>query len=209
MSTYINGLFIGELTPNATVGGCINIYENAFPNPYETIFAIEQECINPDSVVKFTKAETFVLGINQNFRTNYSLDISHAAKSNNKVCQDISNQVYTVLLATTAPYISKMKIQELSYHEHYQMLKYPVSAEYKEHYDGSTATGRSISAIAYLNDDYEGGEIEFSNFKVKIKPESGMLILFPSNYAYTHIAHPVTSGTKYAIVTWIHDRPIQ
>ena len=89
------------------------------------------------------------------------------------------------------------------------MLKYPISTEYKQHYDGSTSSGRSISAIVYLNDDYKGGEIEFPNFNVKIKPESGMLILFPSNYAYTHIAHPVTSGTKYAIVTWIHDRPIQ
>ena len=36
----------------------------------------------------------------------------------------------------------------------------------------------------------------------------GMVILFPSNYAYRHIAHPVTSGTKYAIVTWIKDRSL-
>jgi predicted 2-oxoglutarate/Fe(II)-dependent dioxygenase YbiX len=36
-----------------------------------------------------------------------------------------------------------------------------------------------------------------------------MLILFPSNYAYSHIAHPVTSGTKYAMVTWIRDREIR
>jgi len=68
--------------------------------------------------------------------------------------------------------------------------------------------GRSISALCYLNSDYEGGEIEFVNFGVKIKPESGMMILFPSNYAYMHIAHPVISGIKYALVTWIRDRMI-
>ena len=88
------------------------------------------------------------------------------------------------------------------------MMTYNNLTEYKKHYDGGTILGRAISAICYLNDDYEGGEIEFPNFKIKIKPESGMLILFPSNYAYSHIAHPVTSGTKYAIVTWIHDRPV-
>ena len=93
------------------------------------------------------------------------------------------------------------------YHENYKMLKYPVDTEYKKHYDGATASGRCISAIAYLNDDYEGGEIEFPNFEIKIKPKAGMLVLFPSNYAYAHIAHSVTKGTKYAIVTWIHDRP--
>jgi predicted 2-oxoglutarate/Fe(II)-dependent dioxygenase YbiX len=68
--------------------------------------------------------------------------------------------------------------------------------------------GRALSAICYLNDDYEGGEIEFPEFKVKIKPEAGMLILFPSNFAYKHTAYPVTKGTKYALVTWIHDRPL-
>ena len=45
-----------------------------------------------------------------------------------------------------------------------------------------------------------------TNFDIKIKPQPGMLILFPSNFAYTHIAHPVTSGSKYALVTWIKDR---
>jgi hypothetical protein len=35
-----------------------------------------------------------------------------------------------------------------------------------------------------------------------------MLILFPSNYAYSHIAHPITNGTKYAMVTWIKDREL-
>lgn len=209
MSTFVNGLFVGELKPNAIVGGCIYIYENAFPDPYGAISVIEQECVNPDSVVKFQKAETIGYGITQTHRTNYALNITHAAKSDNKICQDISNQMYTTLIATTAPYVQQMQINETTYHEEYSLLKYPISTEYKQHYDGSTSSGRSISAIVYLNDDYKGGEIEFPNFNVKIKPEAGMVILFPSNYAYAHIAHPVTSGTKYAIVTWIHDRVIQ
>jgi predicted 2-oxoglutarate/Fe(II)-dependent dioxygenase YbiX len=67
---------------------------------------------------------------------------------------------------------------------------------------------RCVSALCYLNDDYEGGELEFTNFNVKIKPLPGMLILFPSNYAYRHVAHPIKSGTKYSLVTWIRDRKI-
>jgi len=202
-------MFFGHLLPNITVGGCISIYENVFPNTDHTISVIEQECVDSDSVVKFTKAITTSAGINQTHRTNYALDITYAAQSGSQNCQDVHNQIYALLLATTVPYVNKMHMGEQLYHENYQMLKYPVGTEYKEHYDGSTATGRSISAIVYLNDDYEGGEIEFPHFKVKIKPEPGMLILFPSNFAYAHIAHPVISGTKYAIVTWIHDRPIQ
>jgi len=122
--------------------------------------------------------------------------------------KDVHNQMYFLLLATTLPYASRHGIEEQLFHEPYNLLKYRNGQEYKTHYDGSTSMGRALSAICYLNDDYEGGEIEFPEFKVKIKPEAGMLILFPSNFAYKHTAYPVTSGTKYALVTWLHDRPL-
>jgi predicted 2-oxoglutarate/Fe(II)-dependent dioxygenase YbiX len=112
-----------------------------------------------------------------------------------------------LLLAATIPYARKHDIDEL-YHEGYNMLRYSTGQEYKAHADGGTGLGRAISAIVYLNDDYEGGEVEFVNFGVKIKPKPGMLLLFPSTYPYTHVAHPVKDGIKYAIVTWIHDRPL-
>jgi len=62
--------------------------------------------------------------------------------------------------------------------------------------------------LVYLNNDYTGGHLEFSNFGIKIKPEPGMLILFPSNFAYSHRSTPITSGIKYSLVTWIRDRQI-
>jgi Rps23 Pro-64 3,4-dihydroxylase Tpa1-like proline 4-hydroxylase len=92
------------------------------------------------------------------------------------------------------------------YTEDNNLLQYTETQKFNSHYDGGSGSKRTISPILYLNDDYIGGEIEFVNFNIKIKPKSGSLILFPSNYAYRHTAHPVTSGTKYAIVTWIHDR---
>lgn len=208
MTLQVNGLFPGELQPNVTVAGCIDIFENAWPNPIETIEAIENETLNPDSGVSWARATTLGKGFQQDDRTNYHLGITAAAQeSGNQVAQNIHNQMYLLLLASTIPYAQKYDIDEL-YHENYNMLRYRGGEHYKAHADGSTLTGRSISAICYLNDEYEGGEIEFVNFGIKIKPEPGMLILFPSNYAYKHIAHPVTSGTKYAIVTWIKDRHV-
>jgi predicted 2-oxoglutarate/Fe(II)-dependent dioxygenase YbiX len=203
----INNFFPGELKPNATVGGCIDIFEKAWPMSKNTIEMIENECSDTNSGAYWTKAETFGHGPFQNIRTNRLLPVSYLAKvSGNSLLQNIHNQFYIMLLAASNPYVSKYGINESLYHEGYNLLKYGVDEEYKGHYDGGTNTGRAISAICYLNDDYEGGEIEFPYFNVKIKPEAGMLILFPSNFAYRHIAHPVTSGTKYAMVTWIHDR---
>lgn len=204
----VNGLFPGRLVPDTTVGGCIDIFENAWPNPQATIDLAEKECSNPDSGAYWAKAETFS-GPLQEIRTNRLLSVSHLAEvSNNSALQNIHNQFYIMLLAATIPHGQRYGIDESFWHEGYNLLKYSGGQEYKGHYDGGTEVGRVTSAVCYLNDNYEGGELEFPHFNVKIKPQAGMLILFPSNYAYRHIAHPVTSGTKYAMVTWIHDRPL-
>jgi len=203
------GLFPGELSPSTTLAGCIEIFENAWPDPAATIAAVERECDNKDSGVHFQKATTIGQGQFQNARTNLDINVSVAAQiTGNQTMKDVHNQYYFMLLAATLPYASRHNIESQLFHEHYSLLKYKKGQEYKTHYDGSAGSGRAISAICYLNDDYEGGEIEFPEFKVKIKPEAGMLILFPSNFAYKHTAYPVTSGTKYALVTWIHDCPL-
>jgi predicted 2-oxoglutarate/Fe(II)-dependent dioxygenase YbiX len=206
----MSGIFYpGRLLPDATVAGCIDIFENAWPNPEETIEAMEMECANPESGVSWEKATTMGDGAYQKIRTNYHLGISSSADKGSAIAQNIHNQMYMLLLAALEPYKEKYGIHENLWHEPYNMLRYRGGQEYKAHYDGGTESGRCVSAIVYLNNDYEGGHVEFTNFGVKIKPEPGMLLLFPSSYPYTHIAHPVTSGTKYAIVTWTHDRPMR
>ncbi len=208
MSAFINGFFTGELVPDATVAGCIDIFENAWPNPEETIAMIEGQAATPGSGAYWQKAETFGAGPYQNARTNQLMAISHLGRiSNNPALQNVHNQFNLMLLAASIPYSIKYGMTEGAlWHEDYSMLKYSEGEEYKQHFDGLTQSGRSISAIVYLNNDYEGGEIEFPHFGVKIKPQPGMLILFPSNFAYSHIAHPITKGTKYALVTWLKDR---
>jgi predicted 2-oxoglutarate/Fe(II)-dependent dioxygenase YbiX len=208
MSTLINNIFPGNLEPSATLGGCIDIFENVWPDPEVTIARIEQTCADINSGVGWSRAGTVGQGHKQNARTNLGLGITISGEAvDNQVMKDVHNQMYFLLLASTIPYTQRYQIHEYLYHEPYQALKYRVGEEYTAHYDGGTESGRAISALVYLNEDYEGGHIEFPNFKIKIKPEKGMLILFPSNFAYRHIAHPITGGTKYSLVTWIHDRP--
>lgn len=208
MARMISGLFPGELSPSTTVAGCIDIFENVWPDPANTIVAVEEQCSLKDSGLHWTRATTMGHGVNQNIRTNYHLGLTDSARqTNNQVAQNVHNQTYMLLAAATVPYAIKHDIEEL-YHEEYNMLRYQGGQEYKAHADGFTKDGRCVSAIVYLNNDYEGGEVEFVNYGIKIKPEPGMLLLFPSNYAYRHIAHPVKSGTKYAIVTWMKDRQL-
>jgi hypothetical protein len=207
MAMKINGLYLQEREPDAVVAGCVAIYESLWPNPEQTIDAIEELCHTPDSGINWNRAGTIGAGAYQDARTNSLMDITYLSDiTNNSTIQNINNIFYTALLTTSNSYAKKFDIHEPLFHENYQLLRYRGGQEYKAHYDGGTRIGRAISALCYLNSDYEGGELEFVNFGIKIKPEPGMVILFPSNYAYMHVAHPVTSGTKYSLVTWIRDR---
>jgi hypothetical protein len=66
------------------------------------------------------------------------------------------------------------------------------------HFDGQDGNkDLAFSLVAYVNDDYEGGEISFPNHNVTIKPKAGSLIMFPSQEPYIHEVKPIVSGTRY------------
>ena len=147
----INGLFPGEILPSTIVGGCIDIFENVWPKPKETIESIEAQCDLRDSGVSWSRVTTVGSGVNQNIRTNYNLGItSSALESNNAAPQNVHNQMYMLLAASTFPYAKKHDLDNL-YHEPYNMLKYSGGQEDKAHADGSTIDGRCVYAIVYLN----------------------------------------------------------
>lgn len=80
------------------------------------------------------------------------------------------------------------------------LLKYEIDNSIIFHSD--TLNGEDFrigAALAYLNDDYGGGELEFEHFNIKIKPPKNSLIIFPSNWPYSHRSNPIISGNKYAL----------
>lgn len=54
-----------------------------------------------------------------------------------------------------------------------------------------------LSAVLYLNDDYNGGELAFPNHDIVVKPSAGSIIMFPSVEPYVHDPRNVISGEKY------------
>ena len=58
-----------------------------------------------------------------------------------------------------------------------------------------------IASLFYINDDYEGGEIQFPRLDgYTLTPKAGDIAVFPSNYIYEHASLPMKSGTKYCVV---------
>ena len=97
-----------------------------------------------------------------------------------------------------------------------QILSYSVGGHYKPHIDAESiwitpngdriwkkTTDRDISTVLFLNDDFEGGDLVFPELKIRVRPEPGLLIAFPSTHFYLHGVEPVTKGKRYAIVNWL------
>lgn len=61
---------------------------------------------------------------------------------------------------------------------------------------------RCVSAVLYLNEAFEGGEIVFDQQGLAIRPRTGHLIAFPSGHRYTHRVEKVRSGSRYALGIW-------
>jgi predicted 2-oxoglutarate/Fe(II)-dependent dioxygenase YbiX len=87
------------------------------------------------------------------------------------------------------------------------LLKYSVGGKYEVHTDHFSDAARHLSIIINLNDDYEGGDLIFTNQKQKevkrLKLGKGSVVFFPSNFMYPHGIQPITKGTRYSIVAWL------
>jgi hypothetical protein len=66
---------------------------------------------------------------------------------------------------------------------------------------------RHLSALYYLNDDFDGGEIVFPEIGLSYKPERGSLLFFESGHGYVHEVRPVISGYRYSMPLWFTASP--
>ncbi len=117
--------------------------------------------------------------------------------------QSLWQDVYDAQEPAVADYCKEYNIHQLNYWEAFNFIKYGEGQHFQEHHDHGFSYNCTVSLVAYINDDYEGGELSFRLQNLKIKPEAGDLFIFPSTFMYPHKAEVVTSGIKYSIVTML------
>ena len=92
-----------------------------------------------------------------------------------------------------------------------QLLSYGPGGKYDPHNDSedfvnnrlTRVVPRDWSMIWYLNDDYDGGKLDFCQLGITFNPKAGDMIIFPSYFEFEHAVTPVTRGTRKCLVTWI------
>lgn len=87
-----------------------------------------------------------------------------------------------------------------------EFLMYEPNGKYEAHVDTFHQHGnetRKLTAIAILNDEFEGGKFFIQQGHEKIYPpqEKGDVIVFPS--FMVHGVEPITKGVRYSVVTWM------
>ena len=82
------------------------------------------------------------------------------------------------------------------------LLKFEKDFYLRQHIDTKSSESNHIASVYYINDDYEGGEINFPIYKLKIKPKPNSLIIFPGNENYLHEVLKITSGDRYSSSLW-------
>ena len=63
---------------------------------------------------------------------------------------------------------------------------------------------RFLVAFIYLNDDFQGGETDFPQLKILVKPKQGNMVLFPAMWNWLHQGLTVKKKPKYIIGTMMH-----
>jgi len=96
-------------------------------------------------------------------------------------------------------FISKMTKPRLNKYEVNQNMKTHVDHIHSI-FDGKDKGVPILSIVGLINDDFEGGEFYINNEEVKFN--KGDIMIFPSNFMYSHGVKPITKGERYSYVAW-------
>ncbi|NIJ31361.1 prolyl 4-hydroxylase [Sphingomonas insulae] len=95
-----------------------------------------------------------------------------------------------------------------------QILRYTVGQEYKLHSDAipGEPNQRTVTAITYMNDGYDGGETYFPSQQIVVTPRAGDILIFHNTTAdgvadprSRHAGLPVTKGVKWIATKWLRN----
>ena len=121
----------------------------------------------------------------------------------NRFIPEIDSELYDLYSQAVIDYSSKYRLVASLSDTPYKYKKYEVGGYFDWHTDtGLIGNTNVIQGMMYLNDDYEGGEVEWEHWGL-IKPSKGLCIIAPSGFLFRHRCREITRGDKYIITTFL------
>jgi len=190
------------------LGTDIWYWENALSFPEHLKDFIDKIDEEPESYFRISKWENWTASNDSSLVYGKTKTISRSALKTttgsdivDKKTLYIANSFLMAFQMCTDRYLDARKLDKNKYN--LSLDRIPIKAwnegqSMGPHFDGQDGNkDLAFSLVAYVNDDYEGGEISFPNHNVTIKPKAGSLIMFPSQEPYIHEVKPIVSGTRY------------
>ena len=142
--------------------------------------------------------------------------VDKKAKSSTDVHITLNNQdkeisnYYTHLSKVVEEYKKKYKYcdvqqDEWAIVEDWNIQRYkPNEGYFAKHYErsGPATVYRHLAFMTYLNDVNDRGQTEFVYQKLKIKPETGLTLLWGCDWTFTHRGITSPTETKYITTGW-------
>ena len=177
-----------------------------------------QDYINVYEIVESYKLCDEIIAANLDYQpSTFSDHDGTVENSDNKVIMDdfwitdkigdIYNPLLDCYMKVARLYEEDFSLLKLKRSTWFRINKYGPGGFMSEHIDnihhshGQAYGFPHVSALLYLNDDYEGGEFVVAG--KKIKPNKGSSVVFPSNFMYPHEAKKVISGIRWSVIAWL------
>jgi Rps23 Pro-64 3,4-dihydroxylase Tpa1-like proline 4-hydroxylase len=181
----------------------IHYYEGAVLDPYgliEKIESIDHLLSAETGISKWADwtayQSTYAFGKQKMIREHF-FNKNHEAYNE---CRYIEKEITDAIMFASKDYESMHLGLDIGMLCPMSISKYFVGSQMGKHTDThDDDEGKTISVVLYLNDDYTGGEIEFEDQGLLIKPTAGSIMVFPSRKPYFHASKPVLSGEKYIV----------
>ena len=187
----------------------INVYKNTISKADCANFIDTLNTkLNSDGPYKWNTEDEFQdMEETHKIRSVFDFQMNHETlgpkNRDNEDLHRINDSVLSAVKKCVSDYASLWDIS-INYYEPLNFVKYEHPNSYfKRHIDHSPNIVRTVSAVVYLNDDYEGGELCFLRLdELAIKPEAGDILVFPSTYLYEHESKNILKGAKYSVAAF-------
>tara|TARA_R100001594_G_scaffold142777_1_gene190027 strand:+ start:412 stop:912 length:501 start_codon:yes stop_codon:yes gene_type:complete len=87
-----------------------------------------------------------------------------------------------------------------TYVELAEIVKWPTGS-YQDYHTDVSRESTTFTSLTYLNDDFEGGETDFTTENFSVKPKVGRTILFDGK-RFEHGVKKITEGVRYTFALW-------
>jgi len=180
----------------------IVVFENVFPNSMEYVTRIEEQGISWRPAEVLVNENEHQSGTNIKARDTDFIMLPHHESSETGTLAELTKEFHNNLKPCLDQYMATYfaKIEKF---EKPQLLRYGKEQQFHDHIDDHPFFTRRISLTYYLNEDYEGGDVEFGRYGLRFRAKKNDLLIFPSNFMYNHKVHPVTDGLRYVVVQWM------